>query len=85
MPAKILILEDEMLVAFEVEAVLGELGHEVVGIAPDMGTALSGAMRPIDLALVDPNLRDGLRCGCSNKRHNPLLAIVWGRADPAVA
>ncbi len=49
MPAQILIVEDEVLVAFEIEAVLGELVHEVVGIAPDIETALTGAMQPIDL------------------------------------
>ncbi len=58
-PAKILIVEDEMLVACEVDAVLGELGREVVGIASDMETALTVAMQQIDLALVDLNLRDG--------------------------
>ena len=60
MNAKILIVEDEMLVAFEMEAVLHDLGHHVVGIAPDFDTALSLADQPIDLALVDLNLRDGL-------------------------
>ena len=60
MSANILIVEDEMLVAFETEAVLSDLGHRVVGIAPDLDTALALADRPLDLALVDLNLRDGL-------------------------
>lgn len=60
MPARILIVEDEMLVALEVEAVLEDLGHEVVGIAPDLQTAMKLAESPLDLALVDLNLRDGL-------------------------
>lgn len=59
-PARILIVEDEMLVAFEVEAVLEDLGHQVVGIAPDLTTAMTLAEQPVDLALVDLNLRDGL-------------------------
>ena len=60
MNANILIVEDEMLVAFEVEAILQDLGHHVVGIAPDLDSAMSLADQPIDLALVDLNLRDGL-------------------------
>ncbi|CAM3116796.1 Response regulatory domain-containing protein [Sphingomonas antarctica] len=59
-PARILIVEDEMLVATEMEAILEDLGHAPVGIAPDLETAMQLADRSIDLALVDLNLRDGL-------------------------
>ncbi len=59
-PARILIVEDEMLVATELEAILEDLGHAPVGIAPDLDTAISLADSRIDLALVDLNLRDGL-------------------------
>lgn len=86
MPAKILIVEDEMLVAFEVEAVLGELGHEVVGIAPDMETALTVAMQPIDLALVDLNLRDGLTGPEIGKRlcARGDVAVLFVTANPRI-
>lgn len=60
MSAKILIVEDEMLVALELECILADLGHEAVGIVPDLQTAHSFFDAPIDLALVDLNLRDGL-------------------------
>ena len=60
MPAKILIVEDEMLVAMELEAILEDLGHEPVGIAPDLVTADNYSQDKLDLALVDLNLRDGL-------------------------
>lgn len=60
MPAKILIVEDEMLVAMELESILEDLGHEPVGIAPDLATADEYSALPLDLALVDLNLRDGL-------------------------
>jgi DNA-binding response OmpR family regulator len=60
MPAKILIVEDEMLVAMELESILEDLGHEPVGIAPDLATADQYADLSLDLALVDLNLRDGL-------------------------
>jgi DNA-binding response OmpR family regulator len=59
MTARILIVEDEMLVAMELEAILEELGHEVVGIAAEAaGTWPLLRHRPT-LALVDLNLRDG--------------------------
>jgi two-component system, response regulator PdtaR len=60
MPAKILIVEDEMLVAVELEAILEDLGHAPVGIAADLADAEQLATAEIDLALVDLNLRDGL-------------------------
>ena len=60
MPARILIVEDEMLVAFELESILEDLGHEPAGIVPDLETAESYFEESLDLALVDLNLRDGL-------------------------
>ena len=60
MPARILIVEDEMLVAMELESILEDLGHEPVGIAPDLAAAEELATEALDLALVDLNLRDGL-------------------------
>jgi len=60
MPARILIVEDEILVALELQSILHDLGYEALGIAPDLATAHSYFDREIDLALVDLNLRDGL-------------------------
>jgi len=60
MAASILIVEDEILVALEMECILEDRGYEVVGIAADLHGALAFADRTIDLALVDLNLRDGL-------------------------
>jgi len=60
MTAKILIVEDEMLVAMELESILEDSGFEPVGIAPDLTTAEEYFGQTIDLALVDLNLRDGL-------------------------
>jgi two-component system, response regulator PdtaR len=84
MHAKILIVEDEMLVACEVEAVLGDLGHDVVGIAPDLETAMDLAAQPIDLALVDLNLRDGLTGPEIGKRLCELgsVAVLFVTANP---
>ena len=86
MNAKILIVEDEMLVACEVEAVLSDLGHQVVGIAPDLDTAMKLATQPIDLALVDLNLRDGLTGPEIGKRLCELgnVAVLFLTANPRI-
>ena len=60
MTARILIVEDEMLVAMELESILSESGFKTVGIAPDLTTAEEYLGELLDLALVDLNLRDGL-------------------------
>lgn len=60
MPAKILIVEDELLVAMNLEMILEDLGHEPVGIVPDLASAEPFYDASLDLALVDLNLRDGL-------------------------
>ncbi|QNM82704.1 response regulator [Sphingomonas sabuli] len=60
MTARILIVEDEMLVALEMEAILEDSGHCPVGIAPDLESAQGFFDDQLDLALVDLNLRDGL-------------------------
>jgi len=53
-----LIVEDEILVALDIENALNALGIEVVGIAADSPSALALA-QGVDFALVDINLRDG--------------------------
>ncbi len=55
---KILVVEDEIFVAIEIEYAIGELGHEPVGIAADRSSALEMGTRA-EVALVDLNLRDG--------------------------
>ena len=57
---RILVVEDEGLVALEIETFLVEAGHEVVGTAADRAgaLALARAERP-DLALVDIRLSGG--------------------------
>jgi DNA-binding response OmpR family regulator len=60
MSARILIVEDEVLIALEIEAIVEDLGYEPVGIAPDAAEALRLAANGVDIALVDLHLRDGL-------------------------
>lgn len=55
---KILIVEDEFLVALQLEDILTEAGHSVIGIVPDQAAAQEVRDTP-QIALVDLNLRDG--------------------------
>jgi DNA-binding NarL/FixJ family response regulator len=58
MSCKVLVVEDEIFVAVEIESVVAELGHQPVGIAADAKSALDLA-HEAEVALVDLNLRDG--------------------------
>ncbi len=54
---RILIVEDEMLVAMNIEDMLLDLGHEVAGLASRLEPALSLAGEAqFDLAMLDVNL-----------------------------
>lgn len=60
MTARILIIEDEALVAMELRFVLEDLGYEVAGTAADARTARNLVRETeVDLALVDIHLSDG--------------------------
>jgi len=60
MSARILIIEDEAIVAMELRFVLEDLGHEVMGSAADARTARRITLETdVDLALVDIHLSDG--------------------------
>lgn len=58
MSCRILIVEDEIFVATEIEQIVSEMGHQPIGIAADKKSALRHASEA-ELALVDLNLRDG--------------------------
>ncbi len=54
--ARILLVEDEPLVSAITEEWIVEMGHEVVGPAADLETALALAATPIDGAIIDVSL-----------------------------
>ena len=57
---RILIVEDELVIAIDLEETLSKEGHQVAGIARESKTALGLAQRfRPDLALVDVHLVDG--------------------------
>ncbi|RYG36749.1 MAG: response regulator [Burkholderiales bacterium] len=54
----VLIVEDEIFIALEIERILEEAGYPVVAIAADQNEALAAADRA-QVAFIDLNLRDG--------------------------
>lgn len=59
-PLRILIVEDEVLIALELESLLQDEGHDVVGVAANSGDAVAmGEEHKPDLAFVDVHLADG--------------------------
>ncbi len=57
---RVLLVEDEILIALELESLLQDLGHDVVGIASSSKDALAlGQEAKPDLAFVDIHLADG--------------------------
>lgn len=79
----VLVVEDEVFIALEMEAAIIDAGHECIGIATDREEALALAPRA-DAALVDLNLRDGptgqgLGADLADEYG---LTVVYTTADP---
>ena len=75
-PTRILVVEDEAVVALDVEGRLRRLGYQVVGIADSYASALAqaAAVRP-DLVLMDIALRDGADGIAAAERLRAELAV----------
>ncbi|HEY0013806.1 MAG TPA: response regulator [Allosphingosinicella sp.] len=72
---RILVVEDEMLVAMNIEDMLLAMGHEVAGIASRLGPALQLAREgEFDLAMLDVNL--------AGETSFPVAEILRGRGIP---
>ena len=59
--ARVLVVEDEPLVAFDTEHLLGDGGFEIVDTVDTVAEALAAlaAEQPVDLVILDINLSDG--------------------------
>ena len=85
---RVLVVEDEFLIALEIEMILVELGHEVVGIVDTCAQAmkLAGQHSP-DLATVDLRLRGGDRgedlARNLLEEHGIRSVFISGNLDPA--
>lgn len=84
MPAKILIVEDEIIIGMETEAAIEDLGHTSLGIAATEAEALQIAAAQLpDIAFVDVNLADGPtgpRVGAALAERG--VAVVFLTANP---
>ncbi|WGH78537.1 response regulator [Jannaschia ovalis] len=59
-PLKVLIVEDETLIAIDLEYEITDMGHVVSGTAPDFATAKRSVIRDRpDVALMDIRLKNG--------------------------
>lgn len=79
----VLIVEDELLVAVDMQATIEDLGFATVGIASDTRAAMELARAKPDIALVDVNLRDGAtgaQIGASLSRQG--IAVIFITANP---
>ena len=83
MRCNVLVVEDEILTALDIEGVVEELGHHVVGIAPDSRSAM-GLSDYAELALVDLDLRDGPTGKEVGRRLADVgVVVVYMTSDPA--
>ncbi|MGH6895389.1 MAG: response regulator [Geminicoccaceae bacterium] len=74
---RILVVEDEFLLAMELEALLERRGCTVLGPVPSVGQALAMLDgEPPDVALLDVNLK--------GERATPVAAALIGRGVPFV-
>ena len=82
-PKTILIVEDEIFVAMDIERILADAGYTVKAIAPDRETALEHG--DVDIAFVDINLRDGqtgpsIACDLASRNGTKVFYVT---ANPA--
>lgn len=84
MGASVVIVEDEILVALQLEGMLSDAGYRVVGIVPDQASVESIPDAP-QVALVDLNLRDGPTGPSIARRLSSIFGtkIVYVTANPA--
>jgi CheY-like chemotaxis protein len=74
---KVLVIEDEALVAMLIEDVLVELGYEPVAVAARLNDAMDQARTlTVDLAIVDINL--------NGQRTDPVVEVLNARGIPFV-
>ena len=58
-PLRILILEDEPLVAFDLESVVAGAAESEICVSPSIAEARRMLAEPVDFALLDVDVRDG--------------------------
>lgn len=74
MAKRVLIVEDDPLIALDLAAIVEEAGHEVVSVCASRRAGLAEAARDIDFALLDVDLADG--------KSFPVAEVLWARCIP---
>ncbi len=60
-PKKVLVVEDELLVSMMIADMLTDLGHDVIGTAANLASAVQkSSSLPVDFAILDVNLNGEL-------------------------
>jgi DNA-binding response OmpR family regulator len=74
-PRRVLVVEDEMMIAMMVEDMLAEMGHAVIGVASNLRSALAlAAAEQFDVAILDINL--------AGERSFPVAHLLKARGVP---
>jgi len=72
---RILVVEDELMIAMLMEDMLADIGHEVVGVAQNLAAAMTMAQDcEFDLAILDVNL--------AGERSFPVAQLLAERGVP---
>jgi DNA-binding NarL/FixJ family response regulator len=84
------IVEDELLVAWALEALLEDAGHEVIGVFPNGEDAVAGlAGQDLDVVCMDINLGkgiDGIQTATQLRpKQAPRIIFITAYADPDTA
>ncbi|MES2338550.1 MAG: response regulator [Pseudomonadota bacterium] len=76
---RVLVVEDEPLVAFDTEHFLGHEGYEIVGTVDTVADALATleAREDVHLVLVDVNLSDGSGVDVARVAHGRGIKVVF--------
>ncbi|MCM4161318.1 response regulator transcription factor [Antarcticibacterium flavum] len=84
-PVKILVVEDEMIIAANISLQLTEMGHEVLGIIPSGEDALSHIQNNLpDIVLIDIQLKgplDGIETAIKMQEYSRDLAVIYLTAN----
>ena len=87
--ARLLVVEDEPLVAFDTEYFLAESGFQIVGTVDSAAQAIAlvGSATGIDLVLADMNLADGsgMDVARAARPHDIPVLFVTGNCPPEAA
>jgi len=84
-PAKILVVEDEMIIAANISMQLAEMGHIVLGIIPSGKEALNFIKNEVpDILLIDIQLKgplDGIDTAQKMQEYNSNIAVIYITAN----